>query len=911
MALNKINFSNGIRPEEIQENFEYLQEQLSRERVSVGGAGISSGLDIISDVSENSFNLIITDGSVIDDEGNEVFIKGTTLAVTPPKLQEYREYCVMNEDKEVFLKFSPYALNRRRPVEYLSSFEPEKSGITIKYKNSLNIDDYLRVRNINDKVLTVTGAMKRDLEVSYYYTAKRIDTLYIDNNLEIKIQEAEGTTSTTPSVSKLPNDAKYLLAYIEVDHEYMDEIDNLPHAYMYVKDDLREIRNLYTSKDGTLYICGVPFDDLQIIHMKEPKNPKPYTLWLNIVDNTLYCWRATDEFVYKNKIEVTTDFSENPNAGLTYSTYVGYNIGENELSVYLNGAKLLLGRDYEEYGTDIPTLEGNVGTELVRGNGFKILNTLERPDNFFKDVLVPGDIITYVVRYKDSQYMWVPVNKMNYTTVKNKRIYSTFYDDIPDEYIYEIIGNDKKAYFDSALANSLGIDSDAQYHYKYQYFLFDRVKDLDMHYTPGKNELSIMINQMCLHEDQFKEITIYDLVENTLPTAVLSAAKTQFGWTSQYLNDYTENTFDNSGIGFMLIEPLDAGAKADSISSHYTNYDGSNDLFVEVSVEHRVCSTPINRKLERSATFVSEGTIIVNPDISESKIVDLEDVKYRFDENQLEVFLDGIKQIIGVDYIEEFGYLKDGIEILPISKDIQFLDQDYYLRKKAALCTKFKFMDEKTLSVSSKITYRITTNVYSYDHINNMFDDIADTLEQCKETLSSSESILANYRSNLDDRISNLEDRIDNFEFNNVEDGGYLTSDSIINLGQLPAMIVNNSIKSLNHINTSIELSVSKSEYVLNDIYAEDFVIAIYHDVSKQLDSYWVNGIHYRLIDTGKEVFLRVLNMDKVETSDILYLTGLKVSNKRIFEESETNNIYVTKEYMEEYVSELLKNLKQ
>ena len=84
MALNIIDFSNGIRPEEIQENFQYLQDQIARERLSIGGAGIASGLDIAVDVSDDVFDLIISDGSIIDDEGNEIFIKGKVINVSPP-----------------------------------------------------------------------------------------------------------------------------------------------------------------------------------------------------------------------------------------------------------------------------------------------------------------------------------------------------------------------------------------------------------------------------------------------------------------------------------------------------------------------------------------------------------------------------------------------------------------------------------------------------------------------------------------------------------------------------------------------------------------------------------------------------------------------------------------------------------
>lgn len=905
MALNIIDFSNGIRPEEIQENFQYLQDQIARERLSIGGAGIASGLDITVDVSDDVFDLIISDGSIIDDEGNEVFIKGKVLNVSPPKLQSYTESCVLNEDKTISLKFTPYALNRRRPVEYLSSFEPEKSGIVIKYKNSLNLDDYIRVRDVIGKTVTVTGALKRDLEVSYKYTAKRIDILYINNKLELAIKEGEGSTSTTPSVSKLPEDAKYLVAYIEVDNEYIDEIDNTPHAYMFIKDDLRSIRNLYTSSDGTLYICGVPFDDLQIIHMREPHNPKPYTLWLNLADNTLYCWRATDEFIYKNRIDITTDFASEINAGLTFSTYMGFYMGQNELSVYLNEVKLTLGTDYEEFSDDIATAGGNEGDEKIRGNGFRILDTLERPDEY-EDVLIPGDVLTYIIRYKDSQYMWVPINKMNYVHVKNSKVFSTYYEDIDEKYIYEIQGQDRKAYFDSMLANSLGINPKTEYPHKYQYFLFDRVKDMNMHFTPGKHELSVMINQMYLHEDQFKEITVFDLIEKKLPVEVLQASVTHFNWSKEYLDNHFNGVYDNSGIGFMLVDPLDSGANADGIGSIYTSYYGSNDLFVEATVERRVCSTPINRKLERSATFILEDSFEADSAFIASKIVQIDNAKYLYDECQLEVFVDGIKQTLGVDYIEEFGYLRGEIEIKPIDPKEEVLDQDYYIRKKAAACNKFKFLDNKSIVSGNRISYKITTNVYSYDHINNILDDIGDVLEDCKATVETSNILMNEFRDNIEDRVLDMELQVKDLNDKIQSDGS-----DIVDIGDLPAIVVNNMVKSLNHINKSIVLEAGKDTYPLQGVYQEDYINVFYHDISNKLDSYWVNGLHYKLTTQAGVLILRVINIDEIDSGDVLYISGIKLSNKHNMETVVDGKIapLVTEEQMRIFVEACINNL--
>ena len=894
MALNIIDFSNGIRPEEIQDNFEYLQAQISRERASVGGTGIASGLEISINVNESDFEIILSDGTIIDDEGEEIFVTGKTIQIEPPILYEYKETLNLSKEKTVMLKYTPYAINRRVPVEFLNSYEPEVSGVNIKHKGSLYVDDYIRVRNVNGRLLTVAGALLNELEVSYYYTAKRIDILYLDDDLNIKIKE--GTTSTTPSAI-LPADAKFLIAYLEIDNEYTNENDVVPHAYVYVKDDLRSIRNLYTDSNGSLYICGTPFDDLQIIHLREPRDPKVNTLWLNVADNTLYCWRSTDEFIYKNRIEVTTDFLEQENAELIFSTYMDYVLGGEELSVYLNDVLLNLDTDYEEISKELPTFAGNEGND-VKGNVFRILQTIHRPDGY-DDVLVPGDVLTYLIRYRDSQYMWVPVNKMNYLPVKNTRTYTTYYDGISDDYIYEIDAQTRKAYFDSSLANSLGINEETGYPNKYQYFIFDRVKDIDMHFTPYRKELSVMINQMYLHEDQFKELTVYDLYEGKIPREVINAAAERFGWTTQYLQEKFNDNFDSSGIGFMLMEPLDSGANADGIGSNYTSIYGSNDLFVEAIVEHRVCATPIKRKLERSATFVYEDSFEV--DYGFNPIVTLEDITYRYDECQLEVFVDGVKQILGQDYIEEFGYhrqlsdvsldddiINPSITIDPIYPQDDYTDQDFFIRKKAAVCTAFMFL--RTVLPTSMVTYRITTNVYSYDHINNILDDIGETIENCNEitrTAMQRMDEVEDLAENLKNRVTTLEEAAE------TDDPRYLTRDSIINVGQLPNVILSNAIKSLDHINVSIKLKTGQMTYSLNsinnistiNIWAADYINIFHHSSVNNIDSYWVPGLHYNVKEVmsgGQPIsYLEILQKESFVNDDVLYISGIKLSNYR------------------------------
>ena len=884
MALNIIDFSRGIRPEEIQSNFEYLQEQLSRERISVGGTGISSGLNITPRINDREFCIEVSAGSVIDEQGDEIFIEKTVLEVEPPMLNPNKEVLTLDKNKTVTLRHIPYALNRRKPSQYLESYEPEFSGIEIKYENSINKDDFIRVRDIQDKTITVTGALIDTIEVSYQYAAKRIEAVYIDKNFKVCVTEHGSISDTTPSAPSIPLDAKFLIAYIEVNNEYKDETDSLSHAYIIVRDDLKKIRNIYTDTNGDLFICGTPFDDLQIIHIKEPTDPKENSFWFNEADNTLYCWRPVNKFSYKNKIEIPPDFDlDMPD--YIFSTYMDFRIGEGELSIYLNDNKLVLGTDYEEVQLNSPTYAGN-SSDSTRGNTFRILKTLIRYDGL-KDVLVPGkDVLTYIITYKDGEYMWVPINKMNYIPVKNTKVYSTYYDGIDNKYIYEIDGNGNRvAYFDSSIAKSLGVNKTTEYPNKYQYFLFHRTEDLNMHFTPNRNELSILINQMPLHEDQFKEITLLDLYTKQVPEEIISAAASKFGWTSQYIADQcnAEKSFDNSGIGFMLTEPLDCGKDAENIG--YTQYNGSGDLFVEAIVERRICTTPLNQKLERSATFVFEDSIRVDENFD--GIVVFPEAKYRYSEHQLEVFVNGMKQIEGVDYVEEFGYFKilSASENLykiipPINKEeYDYKDQDFFIRKKAAVCNKFAFLEEKMPAVGAMISIRITTNIYSYDHINDILNTISDDLLTAKDTIFDYKKTIDSLKEQIENRVKTVEDVIAKYA---LEDKKYLTTEDVLNIGQMAPQIVSNTVKSLKHINESITLIEEKTTYSLSDVWEEDYINVFHHNKENNIDSYLIRDTHYKITDVDNACYLILSNVS-FHPGDILYISGIKLSNKREF----------------------------
>lgn len=833
MSLKKIDFSDGIRAEEIQNNFEDLQAQIDRERKSVGGAGIASGLEITPIVTQNEFAIEVSKASIIGKDGQEIYIDKQKINIELPKLAKEVEYLTSNASNQIKLRHTPYSLNRRMTVETHGMFTPQYSGIDIKYRDSIAQDDYIRVRAINGNTVSLTGLTRRDLVVTYHYTGKRIDTVYIDKNDKLKV--ISSTTSPTPSVM-MPNDYKYLIAFIEIDGAYTDE-EGRTYANIVMRKDLRDVRNIYTDLNGDLWLCGIPFKDLQIIHMTEPKDPKEFTMWYDTYTNQLKTWRSTDELVYMNEYIVTTDYVNNPDVAKDYPTDMYYYVGKKQLSVYVNDIQL----DEEQFD------------ELINGVPADIKDidkkTMSNTFRIYTDLRI-GDKIVYKITNFDEHKMWVPVNHSSYVNVKDIKQFS------PDS---EEGGAN---YFATEKAIALGKDENL-YPYRYQYFLFDRHKDLNMLFTPGKHELEIMVNQTPLYADQFEEITIYDLYGQDLPQSVIDAAGVHYGWTYAELEKYS-GEYENTGIGFKLIQPLDAALAEEE--------NGAMDLYIEASVQRRVNDGPLKRKLQRTATFVKEGYAEVNED----GIIDIPDAYYLYGENQLEVYHNGKRLRNTVDFIE-------GTDL----SDQDDIDEEGNVtalapRRIGAKTKQFTIINSNI----DAVTYKITTSIYSYDHVNQLIDELdynaLTAVKKVDELYDKTVDIQNRVQATIDDLAEELEEVKD---IANDLDGKYLTKDSIISISQMPPIMVSNMVQSLNHISASITFNAGKTEYsIKSDVREEDFVMAIKRDITNQLDKFFIRGVDYSIYNTinhegaYEDTILSISSSAAalMNTGDIIILTGIK-----------------------------------
>lgn len=835
MSMHIINFSDGIRSEEIQDNFEILDNQIKRTRLSVGGSGIASGLNVTPIVTNEQFAIKLSASSIIDKNGNETFINEQIINIERPRLSKQCEYLNADVNNQVQLKEVPYMLDRKQPVQYGNTLSSLYTGIKISYQNSASTDDYIRVKSVNGKVLTLTGLTRRQVIVNYYSTAKRIDTIYLDENNNVCVK-ASSITSTTPSAI-LPEKYNYLIAYVLIDNNYINNSNDTPHANIVLKKDLRKTRNIYTDENGTLYLNGVAFNDLHLITTEEPADPKPNQLWLK--GNTLYVWQAIDNYTYKRNIEITNSYDFVGYHDI--QTNIDYCVNKDQLKVYINSVQLQE-TEYDELFGGIPTSIQDIPA-----------NTYSNKFRIYKDFVV-GDIITYTITFNESGFKWVPINKESYVRTREYKVYG-----VDDSW-------PNNNYWTSNQALSLDKDEKG-YPYKYTYFIFDANTDRNMLFSPANNEIDVIINQMPLHKDQYSEITL-DILD-TLPESVRNAIRDVYGWSNDVIHRMNE-LYDDIGIGIMLNNPLDSIYNEGLFNSNNIMIN-EHELYVEI-IANRSCSSVNNkRKLQRASTFIFENSFIV--DNTFNTIVDLGDKYYRYNENQLDVYINGIRMTKDIDYIE-------GIDL-----DNDLNDEAVMLRTRGTISKQFKI--KRPLNIGDVISYKITSSFYSYDHINSLIDKLETDQEACNAKVETLYDSTMKLHDNTNAVISDMQNQL-NIYIGNANDSlnSYLTQDSIISESQLSPDVVNKIPQSIDHIHHVITFGTYNNigYDVSNYLREEDFILIWWRDIANgNIDRMLLSDEDYTLETEMNNagtinVYLKLSDnvLNNIKTDDKLIIRGIK-----------------------------------
>lgn len=786
--MELIDFSQGIKSTEIQHNFDVVQYQIDKERISVAGAGISYGLDFEVD----GFNLTIKEGCLINNKGQEVYIDETKIEIQKPILIEKVENgLIVNQYNRVYLSEIPYAPNRLTIAE---NVDINEAGLTIIKTGT---EDNVPVASIEGKVLNlkpIVGTLANmSVDVKYYYTYRRRDVIYIDN--EFKIRCREGITSPSPSIPALDkSEYSYILGYVEVNGHSTEN-----KAIMKVIKEFKSVRNVYSDSNNRLYLCGTPFESLKVIHLVEPSDPEENTFWYDLSTNRLKIWRATDTYTFAKEYVVETS---DPNAEHKFTTDVPYLYKGGQLSVYVNG-KLLSSSQYTE-GTDLSEVQKR--DEYIFSSEFQVLSDLTR-----------GDKVVYRINRTDGFMEWVTINDTSYIDIEERYIWSP-----------ELMENE-------------AIDNE---HDK-QHFFFHATNNKSMLYTPDTNALQVMINQIPLHNDQFKEITMIDAIASEDAEMIKDKLVKYYGYPEEFDMEDVHEEYENIGIGFKLNAPLD------------------EDSYVEVRVKHRVNSSPIAKRFQRSATFVAEGTetyrkFVIDEygnNIFNDPIFKTDGI-YRYDENQLEVFLNGRR----------------------LEKDIEWCEVKQKTRSlKAVPCDAFEILPQANIQEGDRVSYRLTTNVYSYDHVEAILNNFTTEIEDCKQIVNSTKEIIDKTKEEVDSKIEIVETQIGQVQqITNNLDNTYMKKNDVIGRQNIDASLLTGLMSSsFNHV---ITVTGERTYDITNICSDKDFVLLFNlndNNGNKILKRNTGDNDEY-MISTLNSVVTLTLLSPAIQEGHKLYLTGIK-----------------------------------
>lgn len=643
--IKLIDFSNGIKSEEVMENDIALLNNIERERVAVAGYGISQGLEL----NMNNFECNISTGSIVDKDGIEKIINGRTINIEKPTIRTNQELLFLGDNGAVRLSEVPYADSRMEISEETSR---DMWGITAVYEDSPNQE--LDITAINNNYIYINKCEKnRAIIVTYNIAFDRIDTIYIDDNYNISI--VQGVDSTTPTAYKV-NKYKYILGFIKIISKYCDDKTGKKYGKASIIRELSNRRTVYTDSNNNLFLCGIPFESLLRIYFEEPKNPKEGMLWYDMTTNLLKIYRRTDNFMFT---DIITYEDVNTNIKQRIKTSVGYY--QSQLNVYIQNRNI----------------NGNLVWNKLKESEIKFYSDLKESEYNNKESMefeivpkmVKGTVIRYSINRYDNSYYWVPINATSYINTMEFKMWAP--------------NNDASMFVNYMPGLNLSEMKLDRKDHDLKTFIFNK-EELNLRFTPHKNEISLMIDQIPLHRDQFVEITAKDMLEdkNLLEIGV------KYGYTSEYLNNLLLE-YQDIGIGFKLANKLDRIG------------------FVEANVTHRVNDSILKNKLQRSATFKKSVDIKITAEMINSNYLTIKTpIPYKVNEEQIEVYKNGL--LLNKSCIKE---VNESNILGEISNEFQMI------------------IDKADIKIGDIITYKITTNVYTYDHVTNILDQYTEELK--------------------------------------------------------------------------------------------------------------------------------------------------------------------------------------
>lgn len=372
--LKPINFKNSIRGDNIQHNFEFLEQRLRSEALSSGGRGIIEGMEIT--VIDNT-RISVSPGRFIDASGDEVKFDGGEFRVKrfEPVEREARAIKV-NALGQASLPSRPYssffgAYFTTGQYDYLYPtndllFTSTASGVHIK------------AVKIEDEVITFDAGMwaGREINAKYLYARNRMDTVLVSKDKGILV--VTGTMSPSMSHIDLDDYKDYIVVgMLEISIDKETEIK--------VHYNERQERPIYVDVNNNLFLNGTEY---RRIFFEKPEIPKQYDVYVDYINGDIYSYIRQDGELGWVKVNgpstgiqkevkiIAPDSPEYPEDLQTFrfdsDDDLKYRFipGLNQIEIIIDNAPLMSDQ-YDEIIVD--------NGDLNNGFGFKLKDPLDKP----------------------------------------------------------------------------------------------------------------------------------------------------------------------------------------------------------------------------------------------------------------------------------------------------------------------------------------------------------------------------------------------------------------------------------------------------------------------------------------------------------------------------------------------------
>ena len=285
-----------------------------------------------------------------------------------------------------------------------------------------------------------------------------------------------------------------------------------------------------------------------------------------------------------------------------------------------------------------------------------------------------------------------------------------------------------------------------------QTFIFDNTADKNLVFIPNKNQITIIIDQIVLMQDQYEE-----------------------------LYDKNAGPFEASGYGFRLIEPLD------------------EPRVVEVRVEHSANTQNYTQDLfSKVAAFISDGEL--HRQDSSSKYYCLPE-QYETGKCELELWFNGRRLLCGEDFYEA-RINEDNTKELVAKGDISSLSSLVYV--------------DIPVEASDVLTYKITRFMATYSNFNASLEPIKSSISEVdrfsREHITGLEEGLARHESFSSNAFNSIDRELESIKAQYREKAATIKQQELD--GELEAKIIHPVRKFIRKAYNPEPISAKNTDYI-------------------------------------------------------------------------------------------------